>query len=68
MENEKIPMTLSVSQVAKGHLCSLKSRSTVDVFLSYRSDWIDGGVEVPASSLALFAELDVPFSLSIIRL
>ena len=50
------------------YLLSLKARATVDVFLGYRSDWVDGGIEVPDRSLEMFRALEVPFSLSIIRI
>jgi hypothetical protein len=53
---------------AKPFLLSLKDSATVDVFLGYRSDWLDGGVEVPHGSLQMFIELEMPFYLSIVRI
>lgn len=50
------------------YLRLLKQRFRVDVFCGYRSNCDHAGVEVPASSLALFTALDVPFGLSIIVL
>jgi len=53
---------------SKAYLMSLKEHATVDIFLGYRSNWMDGGVHVPAPSLDMFIELEIPFSLSIIRI
>ena len=49
-----------------GYLKSLKSRHRVDVFCGYRSNSDTAGFEVPYQSLKLFAELEVPFSVSVI--
>jgi hypothetical protein len=38
----------------------------VDFFLGYRSSSDSAGVEVPAKSLEMFIDLQVPFGLSII--
>jgi hypothetical protein len=48
------------------YLCELKQRLTVDVFLSYYSNWPDGGVVVMPENLEMFRVLGIPFSLSII--
>ena len=53
---------------ATEYLRSLKAKATVDVFLGYRSDWMDGGIDVPHESLVMFTKLEVPFTLSIVRL
>jgi hypothetical protein len=50
----------------KQYLLSVKRDTTVDVFLSYRSNSDTAEVEVPYQSLRLFLELEVPFGLSII--
>ena len=50
----------------KDYLPELKKTLTVDVFLGYRSNCDHAGVEVPASSLEIFVELQIPFGLSII--
>ena len=51
---------------AKGFLLDLKRTATVDVFLGYRSNVDHAGIEVPAASLEMFVELDIPFGVSII--
>jgi hypothetical protein len=50
----------------KRYLLDLKRDLTVDVFLGYRSNSDNAGVEVPYQSLEMFLELQVPFGLSII--
>ena len=50
----------------KEYLLELKKTLTVDVFLGYRSNSDTAGFEVPHTSLEIFAELEIPFSLSII--
>lgn len=50
----------------KEYLLQLKQGLTVDVFLGYRSNCDNAGVEVPYQSLEIFKELGVPFGLSII--
>jgi hypothetical protein len=50
----------------KEYLLQLKQELTVDVFLGYRSNCDNAGVEVPYQSLEIFRELRVPFGLSII--
>jgi len=55
-------------QGSKEYLIALKEHATVDVFLGYRSDWIDGTVTVPSESLEMFNELGIPFMLSIVRI
>lgn len=47
------------------YLKSLKQRHRVSVFCGYRSNCDHAGVDVPAASLEMFRELDIPFSLSI---
>ncbi len=47
-------------------LRGLKRSATVDVFLIYRSNCDRAGFSVPAASLAMFAELDIPFAVSVI--
>ena len=49
-------------------LRALKNRPgcTVDIYLSYFSNWPDGGVVIPHRSLEMFTTLEVPFGLSII--
>jgi hypothetical protein len=48
------------------YLRGLKRVATVDVFLGYRSNVDTAGVEVPHTSLEMFVQLEVPFSLSVI--
>jgi hypothetical protein len=48
------------------YLRSLKQRFRISVFCGYRSDCDQAGVDVPAASLEMFRELDIPFCLSII--
>jgi len=50
----------------KQDLLQLKNELTVDVFLGYRSNSDNAGVEVPSKSLEMFVDLQVPFGLSII--
>jgi hypothetical protein len=50
----------------RGYLLELKKELTVDVFLGYRSNCCSAGVEVPAASLEMFTELQIPFGLSIV--
>jgi hypothetical protein len=50
----------------KQYLLELKKHLSVDVFLGYRSNSDNAGVEVPYRSLEMFLELQVPFGLSII--
>jgi hypothetical protein len=50
----------------KEYLLQLKQELTVDVFLGYRTNCDNAGVEVPYESLEIFRELRVPFGLSII--
>jgi hypothetical protein len=50
----------------KEYLLQLKQELTVDVFLGYRSNCDNAGVEVPYQSLEIFRELRVAFGLSII--
>jgi hypothetical protein len=50
----------------KEYLLQLKQDLTVDVFLGYRSNCDNAGIEVPYQSLEIFRELRVPFGLSII--
>jgi hypothetical protein len=50
----------------KEYLLQLKQELTVDVFLGYRSNCDNAGIEVPYQSLEIFRELRVPFGLSII--
>jgi hypothetical protein len=50
----------------KEYLHGLKKRAAVDVFLGYRSNCDHAGIEVPHTALVLFAELEIPFGLSII--
>jgi hypothetical protein len=49
----------------KEYLLHLKQELTVDVFLGYRSNCDNAGIEVPYQSLEIFRELRVPFGLSI---
>ena len=53
-------------QHATTYLRALKHTATVDIFLGYRSNIDHAGVSVPATSLVMFIELDIPFGLSII--
>ena len=48
----------------KQYLLQLKHGLKVDVFLGYRSNCDNAGVEVPYQSLEMFVELQVPFGLS----
>jgi hypothetical protein len=50
----------------KQYLLQLKRDLKVDVFLGYRSNCDNAGVEVRHESLEIFTELQVPFGLSII--
>jgi len=50
----------------RDYLLQLKHELKVDVFLGYRSNCDNAGVEVPHQSLEMFRELQVPFGLSII--
>ena len=50
----------------KQYLLQLKHGLKVDVFLGYRSNCDNAGVEVRYESLEMFVELQVPFGLSII--
>jgi len=45
---------------------SAQKEFTVDFVLGYRSSSDSAGVEVPAKSLEMFIDLQVPFGLSII--
>jgi hypothetical protein len=56
----------SVFRERKEYLLHLKEQLTVDVFLGYRSNCDNAGLEVPDHSLAMFVELAVPFGVSII--
>ncbi|HEU4328420.1 MAG TPA: DUF4279 domain-containing protein [Roseiflexaceae bacterium] len=47
-------------------LRELKESASVDVFLCYRSNCDRTGFSVPAVSLAMFVELDIPFAVSVI--
>jgi hypothetical protein len=53
-------------QHATAYLRALKHSAMVDVFLGYRSNIDHAGVSVPATSLVMFIELEIPFGLSII--
>ena len=50
----------------KQYLLRLKKSVTVDVFLGYRTNCDTAGIEVPHTSLEMFAELRIPFGVSII--
>ena len=50
----------------KQFLLTIKQSLTVDIFLGYHSDCDHAGVEVPPSSLEVFTQLGIPFSLSIV--
>jgi hypothetical protein len=64
--HEHIDLLWSQVRHAKSFLLDLKREAKVDVFLGYRSNIDMAGVEVPASSLELFTELQIPFGLSIV--
>ncbi len=49
-----------------GELLQLKQTLTIDIFLSYTSNCDHCGFEVPFESLKIFAELQVPFGVSVI--
>lgn len=51
---------------ATTYLRTLKQIATVDVFLGYRTNIDHAGIEVPATSLTMFMELEIPFRISII--
>ena len=51
---------------ATAYLRTLKQLAIVDVFLGYRSNSDQAGISVPAASLTMFVELELPFGLSII--
>ena len=69
---EDLPLTEHIDALwakvrhAKGFLLDLKRTASVDVFLGYRSNVDHAGIEVPAASLEMFVELDIPFGVSII--
>ncbi len=44
----------------------LKRNLTVDIFCGYRSSCDHAGFEIPHTSLKIFSELEVPFSVSVI--
>ncbi|MBO0699708.1 MAG: DUF4279 domain-containing protein [Zavarzinella sp.] len=50
----------------RDYLLELKKQLTVDVFLSYGSNCCSAGVEIPAASLEVFTQLQIPFGLSIV--
>lgn len=50
----------------RDYLLELKQSLHVDVFLGYRSNCDQAGVEVPAASLEMFVALQIPFGVSII--
>lgn len=56
----------NVFRSRKHELLRLKDDLTVDVFLGYRSNSDNAGVDVPSKSLEMFIELQIPFGLSII--
>lgn len=56
----------NVFRSRKHELLRLKDDLTVDVFLGYRSNSDNAGLEVPSKSLEMFIELQIPFGLSII--
>lgn len=53
-------------QVHVAYLKALKSDAMVDIFCGYRSNSDTAGFEVAYPSLRLFAELEVPFGVSVI--
>jgi len=50
----------------KGYLIGLKKSLEVDVFLGYRSNCDNAGIEVRYKSLEIYTELEIPFGVSII--
>jgi hypothetical protein len=48
------------------YLISLKEKYRVDIFAGYRSNCDHAGVEIPAESMRIYYELNIPFGLSII--
>ena len=50
----------------KQYLLELKKSLTVDVFLGFRSNCDNAGVQVSYTALEMFRELEIPFGLSII--
>jgi len=50
----------------KVYLRGLKKSLSVDVFLGYRSNCDNAGIEVPYKSLEMFTELEIPFGVSVI--
>jgi hypothetical protein len=64
--NAHIDALWNIFREHKQYLLQLKQDLTVDVFLGYRSNCDNAGVEVPYHSLEIFGELQVPFGLSII--
>ncbi len=63
---EHIDALWDVVKPSLKYLRKLKESADVDIFLGYRSNCDTAGVEVPWSSLNVFVELEVPFSLSVI--
>jgi Domain of unknown function (DUF4279) len=51
---------------SRDYLLSLKKSAVVDVFLGYRSNIDQAGVEVPHTCLEMFTSLEIPFGISII--
>ena len=48
------------------YLLELKKTLTVDVFIGYRSNCDNAGIDIPHESLAMFSDLEIPLRLSII--
>jgi hypothetical protein len=63
---EHIDALWSAIRDKKAYLLDLKKTLNVDVFLGYRSNCDQAGIEVPHSCLEMFVELQIPLGLSII--
>ena len=64
--SEHIDALWSQIRHAEAFLLGLKGVAIVDVVLGYRSNLDHAGVEVPHTSLEMFARLEIPFGISII--
>ena len=56
----------SAIQKPEDYLRGLKTLATVDVFLGYRSNIDNAGLEIPYRSLEMFRCLEIPLGISII--
>jgi hypothetical protein len=64
--DEHIMAIWKAVRLQMAYLRRLKKRSKVDLFCGYQSNSCSGGFEVDHRCLGLFAELDIPFGVSVI--